>query len=66
MGRLDDRPQVAQRLELVGVDLATLELDSYRLRNGAHWRVGAGSAWGVLEALLWCFGRFLGSNKDNN
>ena len=46
-GRLDDRPQVAQRLELVGVDLATLELDSYRLRNGAHWRVGGG---GLCEA----------------
>jgi len=32
---LDDRPQVAQRLELVGADLATFELDGYSLRNGA-------------------------------
>ena len=34
-GRLDDRPQVAQRLELVGAFHATFELDGYGLRNGA-------------------------------
>ena len=39
-GRLDDRPQVAQRLKLVRVDRATIELDGYGLRNGAHSRVG--------------------------
>ena len=39
-GRLDDRPQVAQRLKLVRVDHATIELDGYGLRNGAHSRVG--------------------------
>ena len=39
-GRLDDRPQVAQRLELVRAFHATFELDGYGLRNGAHSRVG--------------------------
>ena len=34
-GRLDDRPQVAQRLELVRAFHATFELDGYGLRNGA-------------------------------